>query len=125
MGNEVDSHEEKLSERRQEVTIPSIPPPDPPPAPVVPAAIEIFPPPPSPAPAEPAPPPPPGAPIEDLLEYLYSIPVPEELIRSLFEAPGINKSTLRYALIRLCQRKYRYKDRWGLIGAIRSVLYDR
>jgi hypothetical protein len=93
----------EIPKRRQEIPI-HIPPPTPPPSYlVVPAPIGIPPPataPANPAPANPAPanplspsrstesipsapPPRPGAPIEELLAFVYSEPVPEDLIGSL------------------------------------------
>ena len=138
----VEPHKEKLAEipeRRQEVTI-SIPPPDPAPSPMVPTAMVI--PAPSTAPADPEPanrvspirstksgippagPPRRGAPIKKLLEYVYSQPVDEELIKSLLQVPGVNEQTLRYALEVLCRREYGYQDRYGLISAIRLVLNE-
>src|SRR5439155_361795 len=61
-----------------------------------------------------------GAPIKELVEYIYSQPVTEDLINSL-KVPGMNAQRLRIALEYLCRRPYRYEDRWGLISAIRAV----
>jgi len=104
--------------------------------PVVPAAPAVAtpaPPTPPAAPAKPvspsksipappaAPPPGPGAPIEDLVAYLYQ-PVTKELIWSLETAAG-NERDLRHALQILCKFKQgdRYQNKWTLIADIRSL----